>query len=211
MFKALRYVEREPKPLEWLFISGTDLARTISPNEDEYATWEWRDALGLPNTVPTAAPVTLEDLRIAHNIAVSEKDTARAADLHARLAGRVGTPRNLTFTGGVHLRGVDIHTGPAIVVTLFWETDPSFKHADANFQVKCNIVAPPRLWFTNTDYFESDMAPVPIIRPSVWKPGYLYTQRFIAEHRIGREECIGSFPSDFHLSDGPNPVLFTLE
>jgi hypothetical protein len=207
-FKALRYVEREPKFFEWLFISGTDLVRVISRDEDEYASWEWRDALGLPNTAPTAAPVTVDDLRIAHNVAVSAKDTARAAELSAALADKVGTPRNLGFTGGVRLQGIDIHMGPAIVVTLFWETDASFKHADASFHVRCNVVAPPHLWFTNTDYFEKEMAPVATIRPAVWKPGYLYTQRFIAEHRIGREECTGSFTSDYRFVGGPNAPLF---
>jgi 4-amino-4-deoxy-L-arabinose transferase-like glycosyltransferase len=211
LFKALRYVEREPNPFEWLFISGTDLVRTISRDEDEYATWEWRDALGLPNTAPTAAPVTVDDLRIAHNVAVSAKDTARAAELSARLVDKVGTPRNLSFTGGVRLQGIDIHMGPAIVVTMFWETDASFKHADATFQVKCNIAAPPRLWVTNTDYYEKDMAPVAIIRPAVWKPGYLYTQRFIAEHRIGREECMGSFSSDYRFVGGATAPMFLFE
>jgi hypothetical protein len=211
-FKALQYTEREPNALQWMLVSGTDLVRTISRTEDEYASWEWKDALGLPNTVPTYAPVTTEELRVAHNIAVSEKDPARAEELRAKLARMVGRPLGLDYKGGVHLLGVDIHKGPAIVVTLFWETDDSFKRADANYEVKCTIVSPPRLWFTNTDYFDKQMAPIPIIRPSMWKPGYLYTQRFIADHRIGKETCTGSFPSTFKLTKGgPDPLLFTFD
>jgi hypothetical protein len=209
---ALQYREREPNPFEWYFISGTDLIRTISRNEDPYATWEWRDALGLPNSDPGGTPGTADERRVAHNVAVADGDTARADELSAVLSKEVGTPMRRDYTGGIHLLGVDVQRGPAIVVTLFWETDKTYKRPDVTYQVKCKIVAPPRLWPTQTDYFEKDMAPVPVIRPAMWKPGYLYAQRFIALHRIGREECRGGFTGEVHLVDGgPNPLLFTLD
>lgn len=206
------YEEREPRPLEWLLYSGTDLIRTISRDDDPWQTWEWRDALGLPAPVPEGVPVTPDQLRVAHNIAVSQKETARADELAARLASVVKTPLGIKYTGGLTLQGLTIQQGPAIVVTLFWEADDRFKRTDAVYLVKCKVVAPPRLWSIPLDYFEKDMSPVIPLRPASWKPGYLYTQRFVALHRIGREECRGNFAVDLHPESGePNPVLFTLD
>lgn len=210
-FVAEQYEEREPNAFEWLFVSGSDLVRKISRKEDPFTTWEWKDALGLPNTPPSVPPVTVDELRIAHNVAVADGDSARAEELRVRVAGHVGVPLGLTYTDGIRLQGVEVKEGPAIVVTLYWETDATFKKVDTVYQVKCKITQPPAFFATDTDYFEKDMAPVPIIRPVSWKPGYLYEQRFIALHRIGKEECSGVFTGDVHLADGkPNATLFTL-
>ena len=211
-FMAHRYEEREPGPLEWLFISGSDLVRKISPDEDPFVTWEWRDALGLPAPAPEDAPVTGNELRIAHNIAVAQKDAPRESQLRARLAGSMGRPAGLRYSGGVTLEGIDIQKGPAIVVTLFWSTDERFKRVDATYQIKCKVVAPPRLWPIPIEYAEKDMAPVATFRPASWRPGYVYAQRFTALHRLGREECRGAFSSDLRpLAGEPNPVIFTLD
>ncbi len=211
-FVAFRYEEREPNPLEWMFVSGTDLVHKISHEEDPFRTWELRDALGLPSPVPNATPTTVDELRIAHNIAVHEGDSARAAELSAKLARLVGKPPAIQFSSGVRLQGVDVHDGPAIVVTLFWETDASFKRADAIFHLKCKILAPPPLWKAPIDYFEKEMATMPVIHPGSWKPGYLYTHRFIAIHRVGREECRGSFSEEYRpVAGDPNPVFMTFD
>jgi hypothetical protein len=209
---ALRYEEREPRFFEWMFVAGTDLVRKISRTEDPWRTWELRDALGLPAPVPAGVAVSVDEKRIAHNAAVSQQDTGRARDLEAELGGNVGRPLGIKYTDGIELQGIDVQDGPAIVVTLFWSTDGSFKKQDVNYQLKCKIVAPPRLWKTSLDYFEKEMMPVPIIRPASWKPGYLYTQRFIALHRIGKEECRGAFNGDVHpVSGEPNPIIVTFD
>jgi hypothetical protein len=206
------YEERQPGPIEWMLFSGTDLVRTISNAEDPFESWAWRDALGLPANHPDKTPVSVNDLRVAHNIAVADKDSAREEDLRAKLAAAMGHPPSVEYTGGVRLRGVDIQKGSAIVVSLFWETDGGFKRVDANYQVKCKIVAPPLLWVGPTETAEKDMAPVDPIRPAAWKPGYFYVQSFVALHRIGREVCRGSFSSDLKpVSGDPNPILFTLD
>jgi hypothetical protein len=209
---ALKYEEREPTMFEWMFISGTDVVRKISREEDPWKTWELRDALNLPTTAPTVAPVTVDELRIAHNLAVHDGDRARADELAAKTSRMVGRPANLGFTDGLRLQGIDVHHGPAIVVTLFWETDGSFKKVDTTFHLKCKLLAPPPLWVGSIDYFEKEMAPVPIIHVGSWKPGYLYTQRFVALHRIGKEECRGSFENEFRPVTGdPNPVFITFD
>jgi hypothetical protein len=211
-FVALRYEEREPNPIEWMFYSGTDLVHHISRDEDPWKTWELRDALNVPGPVPEVAPRTIDELRIAHNAAVQAGDTARADELLQTTSRSVGHGPHIDFTSGVHLQGVDIHDGPAIVVTLFWQTDPSFKKAEAIFHLKCKVLAPPPLWNIPLDAFEKEMAPVPLIHPGSWKPGYLYTQRFVALHRIGKEECRGSFTEEYRpLAGDPNPVIVTFD
>ncbi len=209
---AHRYEEREPGPLEWMLVSATDSVRKISPDEDPFVTWEWRDALGLPAPPPDDTPVTVNDLRIAHNIAVAQRAREREVELRARIAGLMGRPAGLHYSGGVTLEAIDIHWGPAIVVTLFWSTDDHFKRVDANYQIKCKVVGKPKLWVIPIEYAEKDMAPVAPIRPANWRPGYIYAQRFTALHRLGREECRGGFSSDLRPVKGePNPVIITFD
>jgi 4-amino-4-deoxy-L-arabinose transferase-like glycosyltransferase len=197
MLMAHRYIEKEPNPLEWFFLSGTDLVYKIQRDEDPWVTWELRDAFGVPAPPPDVAPNSADERRIAYNVAIEQGDTAEADHIRGELAGKLGNPANIEYTGGVKLLGIDLQPGPALVVTLYWETDASYKKADVSFSVKCKVVAPPKLWFSPVDYFEREMAPVPVLRPGNWKPRHLYAQRFIALHRIGKEECTGGFTGSF--------------
>jgi hypothetical protein len=211
-FKAIRYTERQPTVLEWLFVTGTDLVRTIGPDEDAYTTWEWKDALGLPNAPPTRPPATVGELRIAHNIAVSTGDQAHAKELAAEFADHVGRNLDIAYSGGVHLRGVDTERGAATVTTLYWETDASFTQVDTTYKIRCKVTKAPLLWLSQTDTAELDLAPVPVIRPGMWKPGYLYVQRFVATTRIGRDECRGAFAATLHPLEGDqNPLIAVYE
>jgi hypothetical protein len=190
---AIRYLERQPGPLEWMFVVGTDLFRTIGPDPDEFAGWEWNDALDLDPVSPSPAPGTFEEIRIAHNVAIAHGDEAKAAALRERLMAKVKRPLRVDFSDDVHLLEVDVDSGPATVVTFLWETGPSYKPADTYFDVKCKVTEPPRFWPSKIDYFEKDMNGPPAIRPAMWKPRYLYTHRFVAMHRVGTEECRGAF------------------
>jgi hypothetical protein len=211
-FEALRYVEHQPGPLEWLFVTGTDLVRTIGPEVDTFATWEWLDALGLDPMSPHSAPGTFDEIRIAHNVAVAHGDTKRAESLRERLLAKVGHPTHYEFTDDVRLIDVEVDSRAAVVVTLLWEVGPDYKKTDGYFDVRCKVVAPPKAWFSATDYFEKDMSPIPTMRPSMWKPRYLYTQRFIALQRIGTEQCRGGFtaPEPRPASGGTDIEVFTL-
>jgi hypothetical protein len=209
-FTALAYKETEPNPLQWMFVTGTDLVRSIG-KEDPFATWEWRDAYGVqPNPAPTDTPRTLEELRVAHNVAVSQGDAARASALLKELDPQLGKRLDLQYSDGLRLDGVLVHDGAAIVTTLFWEADASFKAFDTTYKLKCKVAKAPHLWIGQTDSSERDMAPP--IRVLLWKPGYLYAQQFIALPRVGRDECRGSFSSDIHpKAAGPDPVVVVYE
>ena len=184
---AWRYVERQPKPLEWLFLTGTDLVRTIGPEIDQFSTWEWADALDLDVASPSAAPGTFEELRVAHNVAVARHDDARASALRARVLSKIRAPVRYDYTDDVHLLGVDIDDGAATVVTLIWETGLEFQPIDSTFNVACTLVQKPWLWPAPIDISQRDAAPVAPIRPSMWKPGHIYSQRIrpLAPHREG--------------------------
>ncbi len=192
-FEALRYDEHEPGPLEWMFLSGSDLVRTIGPETDPFATWEWLDTLGIDTVSPHPAPGTFEEIRIAHNAAIAHGDLRKALGLRERLMAKVHHPVRYDFSDDVHLLDVEVESGPAVVVTLLWETGPNYNKLDGYFDIKCKVTAPPKLWFGATDFFEKDMTPTPTMRPAMWKPRYLYTQRFVALHRIGTEQCRGAF------------------
>ena len=97
---AFSFVEREPSWWEWYFVSGTEPHRDVTP--DPWLTWELRTHLGQPAEPPAAPPVTLEQRRIAHNIAVAAGDTARAAALFAEIRARA-----LARTRGVRRRERD--------------------------------------------------------------------------------------------------------
>jgi hypothetical protein len=210
-FRAMRYVEREPDLLESYFVTGTDLVRSIGPDVDAWKTWEWLDHLGLPSTAPTGAPGTVDELRIAHNLALARGEAVKAATYRARVVGEVGGV-HADFTGNVRLLGVAIEQGAVPVATLLWEAQEGFTPVEATFEVKCRIVAPPPLWPSATDFYEKSMAPPMILGPSLWKGGYLYLQRFVVRHRIGREACEGAFTSSaLRTVAGPPRVgLFTL-
>ena len=209
---ALHYDEHQPGPLEWLFVSGTDLVRTIGPDADPFATWEWDNALGLDASTPSAAPGTFDEIRIAHNIAIARGDEKTAASLRARLLEKAGHVTDYAFTNDLHLIAEQVDTGSAVVVTFLWEAGKDFKKFEGYFDVKCKVTAKPPLWMSDTDFLEKDMSPTPIFRPSMYKARFLYAQRFIALHRIGTEECTGSFPGgNPHLVNGaPEVKLFTL-
>jgi hypothetical protein len=212
-FRSLRYVEHQPGPLEWYFITGNDLVRTIGPDEDQWAAWEWSDHLGLDAASPSAAPGTFEELRVAHNVAIAHGDTARAAELRARVLAFMHDRLGVEYTADVHLLGMDRQDGPVRLLTLLWEAGEAYKPVEATFAVKCKVTAPPRIWPNDVDYFEKEMAGPMVMGPRIWKPGYLYTQRVIILHRIGTETCEGLFDSlQIQPTTGPARLrLLTLD
>ena len=71
--------EREPNVFEWLFLDGTEPHRSVGASPDPWLTWEWRTHLGQSASLPTGEPATLDQMRIAHTVAVASGDQAAAA------------------------------------------------------------------------------------------------------------------------------------
>jgi hypothetical protein len=210
--EALRYVERQPTLEEQYFVSGTELVRTIGPDVDAWATWEWADHLGGAAPEPGTEPVTFDERRIAHNLAIARGDTAKAGALGATLEASVADGPRADFGDDVHLVGVSIESGPVTFGTLLFRAGDAFKPIDSAFFVKCSVRSPPPLWPAAVDFYEKDMAPPMALRPALWKPGYLYAHRFVVRHRIGLESCDGSFSAKELRAAGDRErvPLFTL-
>jgi hypothetical protein len=210
-----RYVEREPSLWESFFVTGTDAIRSIGP-VDPYATWEWRSSLGVvPNPRPTPVPSTFDEIRIAHNAALQDNDVDEARRLRDKLKAYLTETKEATLSGDVRLLGLRIEDGSVPIVTLLWEAGPSFVPFDGEFHVRSKVVRPPPLWPSVTDYYEKEVAPKEALRPVLWKPGFLYAQRFVVLHRVGEERYRGFFTTgDGRLpprpTTGENLELFTL-
>jgi hypothetical protein len=209
---AMRYLERQPTVLERALVTDHDLVRAIGPDSDPWATWEWADALGTAAPPePSGEPTTFHELGGAHNVAMARGDVARADALRARAVALLGTA-GADFTDDVRLLGALVEHGPATVVTLLWETGPTFEPVDTTFSVRCHVTAPPALWPAPVDPMEREVAPPMVLKPSLWRAGHLYTQRFVALPGLGIERCRGYFTGNVpHPANGAFAIdLFTL-
>ena len=181
----------------------THLIRRVVPEVDPWASWDWAEAVGGGGGVPPdSEPTTLDELRVAHNVAAARGNGERAAELRRRLIEGVGGPNGTHFTDEVELLAVGVERGAATVVTLLWEAGPRF-HAvnDTTFTVRCRVTERPPLWPAPVQGLEKDMAPPMTLKPSVWRPGYLYFQRFVALHGFGTQRNAAA-PS-FRLRHSP--------
>jgi len=118
-FRAFDIARREPSFLEEYWVSSSHALRRVAPNP--YLSWELRDRFELsPNEPPTAAPVTFEDLRIAHNIAVSRGDAAAEQRwLQALLAGTDRRAQHV-FGDGAELLGARLEQGSSYVYSVYF-------------------------------------------------------------------------------------------
>src|SRR5262249_32721519 len=114
---AYSFVESEPGLFERYFISGTEPHREIVP--DPYLTWELRTHFDQPAAMPDTPPVTRDQKRIAHNIAVARGDTASAAALRGELEAAL-RPIHATFDDGTELVAVRYEPGARPLLTMLF-------------------------------------------------------------------------------------------
>ncbi len=192
---AKRLDERLPVGAERLGLA-TDLIRTVSGEDDPWATWEWRVHLGQLANAPQGEPVTFEDRRIAHNAAILRGDGVRAAALResieAQLTDRV--PRD--YSNDLHLLGVRVEDGPPQVMTLLWYVGTNYFAVDASYVVRSRVVKRPPIWPTLVDPNEKLVSTTPALGLAFYRPLFLYTQRFVVQQRIGTERFYGLFLSN---------------
>ncbi|MDI1433970.1 ArnT family glycosyltransferase [Polyangium sorediatum] len=113
---AYVFEAREPGALAWMFVSATEPVRTIVP--DVFATWEARVHWDQEATPPEAPPQTLEQKRIAHNVAVMQGDAARAEALFGEIT-RALRPIGATYEEGPEIVGSLFQTGVRPRLDLF--------------------------------------------------------------------------------------------
>jgi 4-amino-4-deoxy-L-arabinose transferase-like glycosyltransferase len=180
---AFAIVEREPSWWEWYFISGTEPHREIVP--DPYLTWELRTHFGQPAEAPAAKPATLEQRRIAHNIAVAAGDEARAAALLAEIMGEL-TAARAAFADGTEILGTTFHRGARSLLTIYVRAGGPTA-GDVQLAVRSKVTAKARWSTTIADPTEREVG-IPIgLSPQRWKKGFVYSDPVAIRKRPGTE------------------------
>ncbi len=209
---AFAIVEREPNAWERYWHHGTEPVRGISPVPDPYLTWELRTHFDQPAAAPTSAPVGLEQLRIAHNIAVAEgRDPS--APLAALLAEM--TPLSLRFDDGTELVASRFDDGVRPRLTLLYRAAAPAKW-DVVPTVRSRVIAPPRWSSTPADPVVRDVSLPPAIAPRLWRAGFLYSHAIDIAKRPGVEAFDLTFtfrtppPGDAAPPAAPRTLVLTL-
>jgi hypothetical protein len=199
---AYTFDEREPKIWEWYFVSGVEPVRKYV--SDPFSTWEWRTHLGQAAALPTLAPKTLEQVRIAHNIAVATGDAGRAVEWRARLEQGLVKEPAAEYTQGISLLGIHRIGGTEPRIVLFLQSHDSLA-GDATFAVRA-IVEERKAWsLIPPDPIERDVALPSALSTSLYRPGFIYSQTVVLNQRIGVERFFGAFQS----KDGSMPPVRT--
>jgi hypothetical protein len=186
---AYAFVEREPSWWEWYFVSGTEPHREIVA--DPYRTWELRTHFGQAAEIPAVPPVTLDQKRIAHNLAVAAGDEARAAALRAEL-GRELKPLGAAFDDGTELLGARYEEGARSLLTL-WIKAGGPTTADVQLTVKSKVTARAAWSTTMADPTEREVGLPLAIPPQRWRKGFIYADPVAIRKRPGTEVFRASF------------------
>ncbi len=185
---------REPRPLEWYFVSGTEPIRTVRP--DPWYTWELRDEFGqTPNPPPPfdPPPAGLDDLRIAHNAALATGDAARANDLQARLQAKIDPQAATKYTDGTLLLGEVFTPGVAPTLDVYFQASGPAASDEEQFDIQAFVERAPLLSMVEADNRPKATAMPLVIPPRLWKPGFIYVDHTEIRHRPGRERYVGFF------------------
>jgi len=208
--------EREPNALEWLFYGGTEPMRSIGPTPDPWLTWEWRTHLGQPAVVPTGTPQTLDEMRIAHNVAVASGDQAGAGRWLQALEQPLDRTPATSFTSGLRLLGVRVTGGAQPRVESWFEVGGDAPLGDATFDVRSTVEAQDPLSLIPPDPTDREMAYPPRIPTKLWRPGFVYMTDAVLNHRIGKERYWGHWktrdggPAPRRVDNQPQTTLVTL-
>jgi hypothetical protein len=186
---AFAIEEEEPSWWAWYFLSGTEPRRTIVP--DPYRTWELRAHFGQPAEPPPGPPRSLEQKRIAHNIAVAAGDHARAAELLAEIEREL-TPVHARFEGGAEILGTTFHEGARAQLTLYVLAGGPTS-ADVQLTVKSRVTERAPLSLTMADPTEREVGLPLAIAPQRWRAGFLYSDPVPIRKRPGTEVFHASF------------------
>ena len=177
------FAEHEPGLFESFWYGATEPIRRVVP--DPWITWEMRTLLGQPATAPATAPITLDQIRIAHNLMVSRKDEATAAAYRRALVSRLNLPVTAKWSAAVELLGVDHRRGAARSFTPYVLVGSDLKCGKV--AIKSHVTKRRLLSTLPIDPDVHDLAPLPPIRCELWQPGHIYSAPTIYRHRAGHE------------------------
>jgi hypothetical protein len=147
--------------------------------------------LGQPAAAPTTAPVTDEEIRVAHNAALERGDLAGAARLRAALTSRFNVHRTAEFEGGTALLGGIQRTGARRSLTLYFLAGNIA--GDARFSLHARVLAPPRFSGLPAAPENLEIAGGPTWPTSFWRPGEIYSLEAVYRKRPGTELLEGTW------------------
>jgi 4-amino-4-deoxy-L-arabinose transferase-like glycosyltransferase len=187
--EVLNVVRREPSLFERLFVSTNHSIHELVP--DPFHTYEVRDYLAQsPNPPPGLEPKTLEQLRIAHNIAYSRGDIDGAQALRERLSSSLDRRPATEYKDGTQLLGVELRREASDLLSIYFESSGP---ADQRFVVQSRLEAKARGSLIPIDKRVTEVG-VPSFPPrDAWRPSYLYSVVIELLRRPGRERFVGSW------------------
>jgi hypothetical protein len=182
--------EREPNPFEWVFFGGVEPMRSAGAEPDPWLTWEWRTHLGQSAPPPARAPSTLDEMRIAHNVAVAQGNVRDAERWRERIDAQIDRTIQSRFEPGLQLIGVRVVGGVEPRVESWFQVTAA-PTGDATFAVRSTIEQRAPLSLIPVDATDREMAYPPSLQTGLWRPGYIYETTAVMNHRIGRERYLG--------------------
>jgi 4-amino-4-deoxy-L-arabinose transferase-like glycosyltransferase len=181
--------EHEPNPFEWLVFGGTEPTRTIGKSPDPWLTWELRTHVGQEAPEPAGEPRTVDEIRIAHNLAVARGDAAGVARWRARIDSLLDHSAATKYDQGVNLLGVRVTSGVEPRVETWFEcTGPM---GDAVYIVRSSMEKKGAFSLIPPDPVDREMALGPVLPSKLWKVGMIYETHAVLNHRIGVERYAG--------------------
>jgi hypothetical protein len=182
---------REPTLVERLFVSSSHARYSIRPSP--LWGWELRHHLGLDGDPPEdVTPRSFDEIRSAHNLAVSRGDTALARTLRDRLLAGMDRRGARSYTKGVHFLGVRLEPGTSLFFTVYFECTEAQRDV-LTFGITSYVEAPPRFSVTPVDPLPRDVGMPFAIATTLWNPGFVYAATTEILKRPGRERYVGAF------------------
>jgi hypothetical protein len=188
---AFAFEEREPTFSEWYWAYPTEPVRTIRP--DPWGTWELREHYEQsPNPAPRETPASLEQIRIAHNVAVAAGDSAGTVEWRGKLMQVIDTGSATTFNDGTRFLGRRFVRGVDPTLELYFLAAGPLS-AEYLFEVTSVVEAAPPLSLVPPDDKVKKYGPPFVLSPRLWRNGFIYVERVDVRHRPGRERFSGYF------------------
>jgi len=189
--EAYVFDQREPGWFEWYFRSGVAPVRSI--RADPWVTWELREHLGqTPNLAPSGLPVTLDEVRIAHNAALAAGDEQLATGYKNQMDRRVDMTSAMALSDGTRLLGTHVIGGVAPSLSIYFL---ALHPLDANvsFNVYGRVFARSALSLVPADPVIRRVGTSVVPSPMLWRPGFIYVESCDLLPRPGHELFFGDF------------------
>jgi hypothetical protein len=168
-------------------VSGTEPVRSVA--QDAFATWELRVHFGQPAVAPREAPATLEQKRIAYDIALDAGDGPGTAARRLELLQALTPPApgTLTLGTGTKILGTTRARGVLPSVTVWLQAPAAVDPPGTRLTVWSQVQARAPLSAIMADPVVREVGAPTAIAPQRWKPGWVYADRVPLRKRPGTE------------------------